>query len=39
MLTEIRGEASRQGRSISWVLQKAWAIARDRVRAIPAPPV
>jgi uncharacterized small protein (TIGR04563 family) len=39
MLSEIRSEASRQGRSISWVLQKAWVIAKGRVRAIPAPPV
>lgn len=38
MIAEIKGEAARQGRSISWVVQKAWFIARDRIRKIPAPP-
>ncbi len=39
ILGEIRSEAARQGRPISWIVQQAWAIARDRIRTIPAPPV
>ena len=35
MLVEIQEAASRQDRSLSWVVQQAWRIARDRVRAFP----
>lgn len=39
MFDEIESEARRQGRSRSWIVQKAWYVARDRIRAIQAPPV
>ncbi len=39
MLEEIKGEAARQGRSVSWIVQRAWKVAKERIRAIPAPPV
>jgi len=32
VFTEISGEAARQDRSLSWIVQKAWAIARGRIR-------
>lgn len=35
MLREIQNEAARQDRSMSWVVQQAWRIARERVLAIP----
>jgi uncharacterized small protein (TIGR04563 family) len=31
MLEEIEREAIRQDRSLSWILQQAWRIARDRI--------
>lgn len=37
MLDEIRREAERQERPLSWIIQRAWQIARDRV-AQPQPP-
>jgi uncharacterized small protein (TIGR04563 family) len=36
MLKEIQEEANRQDRSLSWVVQQAWKIARDRIKAFPA---
>ncbi len=36
MLKEIQEEANRQDRSLSWVVQQAWKIARDRIRSFPA---
>lgn len=40
MLVEIREEASRLDRSLSWVVQRAWKIARKQLQAMPAnPPV
>lgn len=36
MLKEIEGEATRQDRSLSWVVQQAWKISRDRIKAFPA---
>jgi uncharacterized small protein (TIGR04563 family) len=36
MLREIQEEANRQDRSLSWVVQQAWKIARDRIKAFPA---
>lgn len=36
MLREIQDEANRQDRSLSWVVQQAWKIARERIRAYPA---
>ncbi len=35
MLTETQYEAIRQDRSISWIIQAAWRIARDEVRRLP----
>jgi uncharacterized small protein (TIGR04563 family) len=35
MLKEMAEEAIRQDRSLSWVMQRAWKIARDRVTKIP----
>ena len=31
MLDEIRKEAARQDRSLSWIVQKAWKSARDEL--------
>lgn len=36
MLKEIQDEANRQDRSLSWVVQQAWRIARDRIKSFPA---
>jgi uncharacterized small protein (TIGR04563 family) len=35
MLEEIEQEARRQDRSLSWVVQQAWRLARERVRQMP----
>ena len=35
-LDEIRAESIRQDRSMSWVVQKAWEIARDKVKQFPS---
>lgn len=37
MLEEIHREAARLDRSFSWVVQKAWEIARTRVSKVPVP--
>lgn len=37
MLSEMRQEAERQGRPISWLLQKAWRYSAERIRNFPAP--
>ena len=36
MLEEIQREATRQDRSLSWVVQQAWKIARERIKAFQA---
>ena len=36
MLREIQEEATRQDRSLSWVVQQAWRIARERIKSFPA---
>jgi len=36
MLEEIRHEASRQDRSLSWIIQKAWKIARSELAKYPS---
>jgi len=36
MLDEIRLVATRLDRSMSWVVQKAWKVARDRIVATPS---
>ncbi len=36
MLQEIGAEATRQDRSLSWIVQKAWKAARKDIRSSPA---
>ncbi len=36
MLREIQQEAARQDRSLSWIVQKAWKIARQTVMQYPS---
>lgn len=36
MLAEIQGEAKRLDRSLSWIVQQAWARARAKLKAVPA---
>lgn len=36
MLGELQGEAKRQDRSISWLIQQAWKIARSELKRIPS---
>ena len=36
MLNEIQKEADRQDRSISWIVQQAWKVARIDVRKFPS---
>jgi uncharacterized small protein (TIGR04563 family) len=35
MLKEIASEATRQDRSLSWIIQKAWKAARKDISSIP----
>jgi len=35
MLREIQGEATRQDRSLSWIVQQAWRAARSQVAKMP----
>jgi len=36
MLREIQDEARRLDRSLSWVVQKAWKMAREQVKKLPS---
>jgi uncharacterized small protein (TIGR04563 family) len=36
MLDEIQREAERQDRSISWIVQQAWKVARTDIRRMPS---
>lgn len=36
MLEEIQREAKRQDRSISWIVQQAWKVARKDLKKIPS---
>lgn len=36
MLKEIQNEANRQDRSLSWIVQKAWKIARSQIALYPS---
>lgn len=36
MLAEIQSEATRQDRSISWIVQQAWKIAREKIKSFPS---
>jgi len=38
VLKEIQAEAIRQDRSLSWVVQRAWALARKRLANMPSAP-
>jgi uncharacterized small protein (TIGR04563 family) len=38
ILDEIAKEATRQDRSLSWVAQKAWSLARNEIRSAPSAP-
>lgn len=35
MLLEIRQEAKRLDRSLSWIIQRAWTVARSELRQMP----
>jgi uncharacterized small protein (TIGR04563 family) len=35
-LEEICMEAARLDRSLSWIVQQAWKLSRDKIRAIPS---
>jgi uncharacterized small protein (TIGR04563 family) len=37
MLKEIEHEAGRQDRSLSWIVQQAWKLARTDLRRMPSP--
>jgi uncharacterized small protein (TIGR04563 family) len=36
MLAEIQQEAARQDRSMSWIVQKAWIVARNELKKFPS---
>jgi len=36
MLGEIKAEAARLDRSLSWVVQRAWKLAREEIRKLPS---
>ena len=36
MLNEIQAEANRQDRSLSWIVQQAWKIARSEIMRYPS---
>lgn len=36
MLKEIQTEANRQDRSLSWIVQQAWKIARSEIKKLPS---
>ena len=36
MLNEIAAEATRQDRSLSWIVQKAWKIAKSEIAKYPS---
>ena len=36
MLEEIQREAARQDRSLSWIVQRAWKIARKEIMKLPS---
>ena len=38
VLEEITKEATRQDRSLSWIVQKAWKVARKEIMNAPAAP-
>jgi uncharacterized small protein (TIGR04563 family) len=36
MLKEMVDEATRQDRSVSWIMQKAWKLARNDIKRVPS---
>ena len=36
MLNEIQTEATRQDRSLSWIVQQAWKLSKERIAQIPS---
>ena len=36
MLQEIRAEAARQDRSLSWIIQRSWAVAKGQLAKMPS---
>ena len=36
MLKEIQKEATRQDRSLSWIVQQAWKMSRDKIQSFPS---
>ena len=36
MLNEIQSEANRQDRSLSWIVQQAWKVARGEIKRFPS---
>lgn len=36
MLREIQAEANRQDRSLSWIVQQAWRVAREEIKKFPS---
>ena len=36
MLKEIQDEANRQDRSLSWIVQQAWRVARGEIKKFPS---
>ncbi len=36
MLKEIQLEATRQDRSLSWIVQQAWRVAREEIKRLPS---
>lgn len=36
MLNEIQNEANRQDRSLSWIVQQAWKVARGEIKRFPS---
>ena len=36
MLEEIKHEAARLDRSLSWIIQRGWKFAREKIQAFPA---
>jgi uncharacterized small protein (TIGR04563 family) len=38
MLREIQIEATRQDRSLSWIVQRAWQVAREHIARMPGHP-
>ncbi len=37
VIEEIATEAKQRERSLSWIMQRAWRLARSKVRALPTP--